>query len=270
MKILSLVFFSIVFSSAANAMNLYLLSSHKNADLKGIFELYVDLDSLKEIHPGLFEIVTVINVPSLTREEGNIVISHSRSVKKHNTIDCNVNGVVKWDAKEYAKPNANGALIQRYGAVKNNDSVALSNYSFNRQSTEFVCADNNLQSYKGKALNQLATALSANRYEARHFDSILDASFYYKGEVTLIVEFESAVEGRIGFIKTSPNLALPEDIAKMVYIKGFDAKLEMNGWHKFKNDAQVFVKNINGRKRYIVVWFAPDATKKITSIVSFY
>ena len=257
-----------LFSVQVWAVDLDLLSRYAAPNLKGDYENYLDLDSVKEVKPNLFELILVTNVPPLVEQEGKLVKNDYRSEKMYVVIDCKTNRAKRNIYEHYAQLNATGSIVRR-GDLRKTGNVGfeIGKGSVELSVAQVVCSPINLQSYIGKSLDNLSKALKVKQFEASSYQH--GVMFFQKDYVTLMVTFAPTGQGNIGVIKTSPKTTLQEDIIKSSSIDGFDKKLASRGWQKLQANAQVYEKNITGPSEYVIAKHSTDAAKSIKSIASF-
>lgn len=127
--------------SVASAENLLKLYSKKDVKLKGSYEAFLDMDSVKEIGSGNYELITIQNLPPLMENEGDIIENTYRSEKKFLNINCSTNKAKIRIIDNYFKLNAQG-LFERTdleASFPNSKGFVMSPKTIEKLSANIIC-----------------------------------------------------------------------------------------------------------------------------------
>jgi hypothetical protein len=141
MKNLFILSLMLLISSHSNAENLIKLYSKKNAKLKGSYEAFLDMDSVKEVGSGIYEIITVENLPPLMENEGDIIENPHRSEKMYLNINCSTNKARRKIIDNYFKLNGQG-LFERTdleASYPNSKGFVMSPKTIEKLSANIIC-----------------------------------------------------------------------------------------------------------------------------------
>lgn len=128
------------FFSGANAVNLSPLSSVPDPKLKGVWESFLDMDSVKEIGPGIFDIEIISNLPPFVDQEGSIIKSPNRSEKMSITINCKSKKAKRKIIEEYSQLNAKGSIVYKSDLTKSkNDGFLMTPKTTEYLAAQIVC-----------------------------------------------------------------------------------------------------------------------------------
>lgn len=130
---------SFIFSEA-NAVNLKSLYSIPEPRLQGVWESFLDMDSVKEVGAGIFDIETIQNVPPLIDQEGSIIKSPNRSEKMYITINCKSKKAKRKFIEEFSQLNAKGSLVNKTDLTKSkNDGFVMTPKTSEYLAAQIVC-----------------------------------------------------------------------------------------------------------------------------------
>ena len=141
MKNLFALSFMLLISMQSSAENLVKLYSRKDVKLKGSYEAFLDMDSVKEISAGLYEIITIQNLPPLMENEGDIIESIHRSEKMFLSINCSTNRARIKIIDQYFKLNLQGNF-ERIDLAKefpNSKGFVMSPNTIEKLSAKIIC-----------------------------------------------------------------------------------------------------------------------------------